>query len=56
MVFFKAGLKPLEYLKGFIDRGFKDINFLETAGERSILFKDAPVLLLGGRSDAAKVA
>ena len=56
MVFFKAGFQALENQERLVHRGFKDIDFLEAAGQRPILFENPPVFLVGGGTDAAQIS
>ena len=56
MVFFKAGFQALENQERLVYRGFKDINFLEAAGQRPILFENPSVLLVGRGTDAAQIS
>ena len=50
------GLESLQDLVGLAHRGLDDIDLLEAARQRAILFEDTAVLLERGRADAAQLA
>ncbi len=55
MVFFEAGFQALQDLNGFLDAGFFDIDFLETARERVVFLEHAAKFCIRGRTDTLKI-
>ena len=49
----EVGLEALQDLEGILDRRLLDVDLLEAPDERAILLEVLPVLLVGGRADAA---
>src|SRR5690606_25126134 len=56
VVLFKAVFQPFEYVKGFFETRFNDVDLLEATGQRPVLFKNTAVFLVGGRTDALQLA
>ena len=53
VVVLEIGLQPLHDRDGVIDGRLVDVDLLETAHKRAILFEELPIFLIGGRADAA---
>ncbi len=51
-----AGFEAAQDVHGVLYGRFADVDLLETARQRMILFEDSAVFVVGGRTDAAQVA
>ncbi len=56
VVLLEAGLQALEDLDRLLHRRLDDVDLLEAPRQRTVLFEDAAVLLVGRRADAAQIA
>src|ERR1700678_4613339 len=49
-------LQTAQNVHGVLDRRLRNVDFLETARQRMILLEDSAIFIVGGRTDAAKLA
>ena len=56
MMFLEFGFQSFKDLEGFIHTGLRNINLLESTSKCPVLFKNAPILLIGRGTDAAELS